>query len=97
MGKNQTSYNDEFRERAVKMLQGSGKTKKQIARELGVNVSTLRGWEKSFSEEPNLKPVKAGEMSKEELIAKLKETEKELQRVTEQREILKKATAILGS
>jgi len=44
MSANQFKYTDDFRDQAVDLLLNSGKPLKQVARELGVNPSTLRSW-----------------------------------------------------
>lgn len=97
MANTQKTYDEEFRKRAVKMLENRTGSKKQIARELGIAAETLRSWEKRYTD--NFKPQKevSEDISKEELLAELKKTQKELAKVTEQREILKKAAAILGN
>lgn len=97
MANTQTSYDEEFKRRAVNMVQERTGSKKQIARELGVTANTLRNWEKEYTD--NFKPQSEvpKDISKEELLAELRKTQKELARVTEQREILKKAAAILGN
>ena len=38
------SYTEEFRRDAVDLLRSSGRPIKQVARELGVNVNSLRSW-----------------------------------------------------
>jgi transposase len=40
------NYIDEFRQEAVRLLQMSGKSARQIGRELGVAQSVLRRWKK---------------------------------------------------
>jgi len=82
-------YNKEFRQRAVRMAISSDKPTAQIARELGVKVTTLYSWinKKKDSEKSN------DEISKAELFDELNRLKKELSDVTEQRDILKKATA----
>jgi len=39
-----SSYTEEFRRDAVELLRSNGKPIKQVARELGVNVNSLRTW-----------------------------------------------------
>ena len=82
-------YNKEFRQRAVRMAISSDKSTAQIARELGVKVTTLYSWvnkEKDTEKSNN-------EVSKAELFDELKRLKRELADVKEQRDILKKATA----
>ena len=92
------NYDEEFKKRAVQMLKNSEKSKTQIARELDISVASLRSWGNKYMEENSTtKKANSTEMTKEELLAELIKTKKELSRVTEQREILKKAAAILGN
>lgn len=88
-------YDEEFKKRAVKMLRSADKTAVQIARELGCSADTLRKWKRQYDDplEDCLDPRKA---TAEELQKENARLRKELQYVTEQREILKKAAAILG-
>lgn len=82
-------YTTEFRSRAVSMVISSEKTTAQIAKDLGMNVTTLYSWvstaksSESAVEEPN----------NAQLFDELKRLKKELAEVKEQRDILKKATA----
>lgn len=82
-------YNKEFRQRAVRMAISSDKSTAQVARELGVKVTTLYSWvnKEKDTEKSN------DEVSKAELFDELKRLKRELADVKEQRDILKKATA----
>ncbi len=51
MGKSQPSYTKEFKQQAVELFQTSGKTKTQIARDLGISDSVLNKWCKEFGEQ----------------------------------------------
>jgi len=81
-------YNTEFRERAVSMVISSEKTTAQIAKDLGINATTLYSW----VAKAKTKKVPAGKPSNEHLFEELKRLKKELSEVKEQRYILKKAT-----
>jgi hypothetical protein len=50
MGKSQPTYTKEFKQQAVKIFETSGKTKTQIARDLGISDSALNKWCKEFGE-----------------------------------------------
>ena len=82
-------YNKEFKQRAIKMAVTSNKTIAQIARELGVNATTLYSWVSKEKDENK----SSEEVTKAELLDELKRLKKELSDVKEQRDILKKATA----
>ena len=83
------SYTPEFRESSAKLAAESGQPVRQIADELGVHETTLSGWVTRYyrSQQPGkAKPAV-------ELQAEVKRLNKELARVKEERDILKKATA----
>ena len=82
-------YTTEFRERAVNMVISSDKTTAQIARDLGINGTTLYAWvDKAKSSKSD-----DGSANNEQLFSEIKRLKKELAEVKEQRDILKKATA----
>ena len=96
------TYTEEFRRDAVELLQSSGRPVKQVARELGVNVNSLRTWRNRILGQggsPGVGAVgdeaRAG-ASAEELIAEIKKLQKENGYLRRQREILKKAASILA-
>ena len=84
-----TEYSAEFRERTVNMVIRSDKPTSQIARDLGIKVTTLYSWvNKAKSNE-----LDDATLNTTELFDELKRVKKELAEVKEQRDILKKATA----
>jgi transposase len=70
----------------------SGKSVRQIAAELGVNVQTLHGWKQKF------KALPAGQVAGtlEALQAENRRLQRELHRVSVQRDILKKTLGIIS-
>ena len=85
------SFSDEFRLEAVRLARESDRSLKDIASELGVSVTSLRLWLRDI---PSEKQTSAGRvLSLEEQIRKLK---KDNERLREEREILKKATAFFA-
>ena len=46
MGRSQPPYPPEFRREAITLVYTSGKSRNQIARELGISAETLRQWVK---------------------------------------------------
>ncbi len=83
------SYTSEFKESAVKLAIETDQPISQTARELGVNVNTLHTWISKYS-----KPVKDTEKRNDEHIYdEVKRLKKELAKVTQERDLLKKATA----
>jgi transposase len=84
-------YDEEFKRSAVGMVNG-GKALRQVAQELGVEVETLRYWCKRLRPKVAAKPRTAGELE-----AEVRALQQELQRVKNQRDILKKTLGILSN
>ena len=83
MGK--PNYTEEFKRDAVRQVTDRGYPVAEVAARLGVSGHSIYGWMKKFSGDPVA--VKQDDQSVE--IRRLKQ---ELLRVTEERDILKKAT-----
>jgi len=79
-------HSTEFKAEAVRMIRSSGLNMRQVSKDLGVGYSTLAKW-KSEADDADLRAGPHEDKDKE--IARLR---RELQLVTEEREILKKAT-----
>lgn len=88
-------YAEEYKKRAVRMIHSSGKSIKQVSLELGISGSALGAWKKKYARPQDL-PESSAEATKEELQREIRRLKQELAYVTEQREALKKAAAILG-
>ncbi len=94
-------YSEEFQREAVRLLE-SGRPATQLSRELGVSVWNLGRWrDRLGAGASNLvlqhsKEVGIGGAETVSLALELARTKAELATVTKQREILKKALAILG-
>jgi transposase len=92
MGKSQPTYSKEFKQEAVRLFETSGKSKTQIARDLGISDSALSKWYKEFG---NLGeeafPGKGHQIPIEEENRKLR---RENDILRQEREILKKALGI---
>lgn len=87
--KKPTSYPSEFKESAVKLAVESEQSIAATARDLGVNVNTLHTWINKYSK-PKQQQT---ERTDEHLYDELKRLKKELARVRQERDLLKKATA----
>ena len=84
-----TKYTTEFKERAVSMVINSDKSIAQIAKDLGLKLTTLYTWvNKAKSAD-----VLDVSQTNEQMFDELKRLKRELAEVKEQRDILKKATA----
>jgi transposase len=84
------TYTAEFRASAVKLANESDQSIAQTANELGINVNTLHTWIAKYS-----KPVSTEKTVRtdEHLYDELKRLKKEVARLTEERDLLKKAAA----
>jgi transposase len=81
---------DEFRREAVRLMRESDRPVKELAAELGVSVTTLRNWKRTVVVQ---KSGPGRVLSLEEQVRQLK---RENERLREEREILKKATAFFA-
>jgi transposase len=89
--KKRKSYSQEFKMEAVRLIIEKGYTIAEASRNLGIEYSVLRRWKKQFSDDPqNAFPGKGRLKAKDE---KLRQLQRELERVKEERDILKKALA----
>ena len=90
-------YDQEFKRDAVTMLINSGRPLKQVAKELGVSDASLRDWRETYLEALEGRPAGGeGGPTPRDLVAENQRLRKELERVTWQRDILKKAASILS-
>lgn len=93
----QKRYDEEFKRNCVDLLVTGGKALKPLSRELGVSDSTLREWRDLYlgkMEKEDDRPP--GGATPREMADEIRRLHKELDRVTRQREILKKAMSILS-
>ena len=81
-------YPSEFKESSVKLALESKETIAQTARNLGIKVSTLHTWISIYS-----KPKVPNMRSDEHIYDENKRLKRELAKVTEERDLLKKAAA----
>ena len=94
MGKNNTAFSEEFKESAMQLALNSDQSVSQVARDLGISIGTLHNWlyKRRLQEVQDQIPH-----VKESLEDENKRLRKELARVKEEREILKKATAYFSN
>lgn len=78
------------------MIIVGGKKMVEVARDLGINKSTLKNWKNKTLKQMGEVKVNGQPRSAVELEADNRQLRKELEYVKRQREILKKAMSILG-
>lgn len=94
--KTRRHFDQQFKVDAIRLLEESGRSVAEVARELGIGRSELQRWKKQYR--PGQSPSKVfpgnGNLSAEK--KELEELRRELARVKEEREILKKAMAVFS-
>jgi transposase len=94
MSKSQPTYTKEFKQQAVQLAQSSGKSRIQIARDLGISDSALSKWCKEYGERgEEAFPGKGHQTDLEEENRKLRS---EIEILRQERDILKKAVSIFA-
>jgi transposase len=88
-------YREEFKRQAVELVLHSGKTQRQVARELDVSEYSLNLWKKAYLGQQKRAEIEGEMKSPEEMARLLKQLHKENESLKRQREILKKAMSIL--
>ena len=89
--KKRKTYSPEFKTEAVRLISEKGYSIAEASRNLGIEYSILRRWIKQFKNDPeNAFPGKGKLKADDE---RLRQLQRELQRVKEERDILKKALA----
>ncbi len=89
-------YDAQFKEQAVKLLLSSGKTLHCIARELGVSDSALIEWKEAHLRQSDGIDRHGRRVTAAELFIENQQLRRDLERVTTQRDILKKSLGILS-
>jgi transposase len=86
-------FSAEFKSETVRLIEESGKTIAQIARELGLTESAVRKWAKQAKIDAGVGSL--GEMTTHEH-AEVRRLRREVRQLRMEREILKKATAFFA-
>ena len=86
-------FTQEFRDEAVRLAQTSGRSRREVASDLGIGLSTLRNWidrrrDRQMEQPPPDRP--------EDMAAELKRLRRENEVLRQEREILKRATAFFA-
>jgi transposase len=92
MAKQRERYEAAFKDDAVRLVQEKGRSVADVARTLGLHVNTLHGWVRTRASASGAKRVHRNEG--DEAIRRL---ERELRRVTGERDILKTAVGFFAN
>ena len=84
-------FSNEFKLEAIKRLEKSGESLANVAEELGVRQTTMRGWLTKYRNSPGTPFIGSGHLSPED--EKIRKIERENRDLKEENEILKKAAA----
>ncbi len=88
-------YDSEFKLEAVRLVQEEGRTIRDVERSLGITFGIVKDWVAKYAvKQENAFDKGAGSLRPEEEIKRLK---KENERLTRERDILKKAVAIFST
>jgi transposase len=87
-------FDEEFRRDAVRMLESRLRTAEQLAGELGVSVWSLKRWAKLYAQDSAAGGPPVADAAT--LLLENARLRRELETVSRQRDILKKALGILG-
>jgi transposase len=91
--KQQRRFTREFEEEAVRLVQTSGRTQREIAGDLGIGLSTLVRWLGRSRDRRAAAPAMA---AVNDVTAELKRLRRENEILRQERDILKKATAFFA-
>ena len=86
-------FTPEFRDEAVRLAQTSGRSRREIASDLGIGRSTLRNWVYRRRDRQMEQPPPDRQ---EDMAAELKRLRRENEVLRQEREILKRATAFFA-
>ena len=84
-------YPEEFKIEAVKQVVERGHSVAEVASRLGVTTHSLYAWKKKYGPESAQHQTKSGDE------AEIRRLKKELKRVTEERDLLKKAAVYFAN
>jgi len=84
-------YDNEFKQEAIRMVVEEGRSVRSVEKSLGITYGVLKGWVGSYRQQTS-----GVAEPRVPLQTKVGQLEKELARVTRERDILKKAVAIFS-
>lgn len=86
-------FTKEFEDEAVRLAQTSGRTRREVADDLGVGLSTLTRW---ISRRRDREIDPPDKMASQDIASELKRLRRENEILRHERDILKKATAFFA-
>ncbi len=95
MNKTRKNFDPQFRLDAAQLVVDQGYTIKQASESMGVSKTLMENWVRQLKQERQGKTPKGAAMTEEQ--RKIKELEKRIRQIELEKEILKKATALLMS
>ena len=87
-------FDAQFKLDAVRLIQENNRATRDIAKDLGVRPELLYRWKRELEEDPQSAFPGKGKLKPEQ--DQLRQLQQELKRVTEERDILKKALAFFS-
>jgi len=94
MGSRRRNFTREYKIEAVKLVTEAGNSQAQVASDLGIHPNTLCRWIRQYEERPpDAFPGKGHPLTESE---KLRQLQRENERLRMERDILKKAVAIFS-
>lgn len=93
--KSRKNFSPEFKLETAQLVLDHGYTHEEAAKAMSVGYSTIGKWVKQLREERQGKTPKASPMTPEQI--EIRELKKKIERIELEKEILKKATALLMS
>jgi len=94
MDNKKRQFTQEFKKEAVKYSLSSAKTAEEVARDLGISPHNLKRWRFQYRKDGELAFPGHGKENLTPQEEKLRKLQKELNDITQERDILKKALAI---
>ena len=94
MARVRRTYSDEFKMEAIRLHEESGRPVRQLEKELGLSSGLLRLWLQKSQQSGEAGLQSAGSATASDL--RVRELERENQRLRQERDILKKALAIFS-
>jgi len=82
-------YSKEFKESSVRMVTEQGRKTSEVARDLGISEQMLHNWKRKLQDKKDNAFPGKGKLSPQE--AEVRDLKKEIARLKEERDILKKA------